>query len=47
MIGYSLTIIPRSWSFGRWDKDNKTLWALGPFRFTVHNKITGGYGDGE
>lgn len=44
MTGYSITFIPRSWGFGRWDIRNKTLWALGPFRFGVHRQLTGSYG---
>jgi hypothetical protein len=44
MTGYSITIIPYSWAFGRWDIRKKTLWAFGPFRFGIHRGITGVYG---
>lgn len=41
MIGYSITFIPRSWNFGRLDKDHKILWAFGPIRFVYHKNIQG------
>ncbi len=44
MTGYSITIIPKSWAVGRWDKGQKTIWAFGPFRFVLHSKIVGGFG---
>lgn len=44
MNGYSITLVPQSWSFGRWDIRKKTLWALGPFRFVLHRGLTGEYG---
>ena len=43
MIGFSLTLIPRSWAFGPWKKGQKTLYALGPLRFVIHHKIVGSY----
>lgn len=34
--GYSLTLIPKSWKCGRWYRPHKTIFSLGPLRFTVH-----------
>lgn len=39
MTGYSITLIPFSWAFGKWTIRNKTLWALGPLRFSIHRKL--------
>lgn len=39
MTGYSLMLVPMSWAFGRWDVRRKTLWALGPFRFSIHRGL--------
>lgn len=44
MNGYSITFVPKSWAFGRWDKRSKTLWALGPIRFVLHRNLQGAYG---
>lgn len=45
MTGFSITFIPFSWAFGRWDIRRKTLWALGPIRFGIHRNLYGAYGD--
>lgn len=37
--GYSLVFIPLSWAFGVWRKSHKTIYALGPFRFAIHNML--------
>jgi hypothetical protein len=39
MQGYSIVFVPLSWAKGRWDIRDKTLWALGPFRFAVHRNL--------
>jgi hypothetical protein len=39
MTGYSLTLIPKSWAIGKVNIRNKTVWALGPFRFSIHRKL--------
>lgn len=40
MTGYSLSLVPMSWVYGRWDIENKkTLWGLGPFRFIIHYNL--------
>lgn len=44
MNGYSITLVPKSWAFGRWDIRRKTLWAFGPFRFVFHRDLTKTYG---
>ena len=37
MTGYSLSLFPVSWRFGVVrTKPTKTVWALGPFRFSIH-----------
>jgi hypothetical protein len=40
MIGYSLAIFPTSWDFGKFYIRKKTMWAFGPFRFSIH-RVTG------
>ena len=39
MNGYSITIVPRSWLWRRWDIRSKTLWCAGPFRFGLHRNL--------
>lgn len=39
--GFSLTVIPFSWAIGRWDIRNKTVWAFGPLRFSIHRGLGG------
>ncbi len=45
MKAYSLTLVPMSWGFGRWNVRKKTLWALGPLRFVLHRGLNGKYGE--
>lgn len=40
MIGYSIAIFPTSWDFGKFQIRKKTMWAFGPFRFSIH-RVTG------
>lgn len=37
--GYGLTFIPFSWALGVWRKPHKTIYALGPLRFTSHRDL--------
>ena len=39
MTGYSVAIIPLSWTFGRKNIRQKTVYALGPFRFSIHRGL--------
>lgn len=39
MRGYSLTLIPASWAVGRWAIRGKTIFACGPFRFSIHRGL--------
>ena len=38
-IGASLSIFPTSWEIGKVTIRNKTVWALGPFRFSIHRVV--------
>jgi len=38
-IGFSLSLMPFSWAKGRQDIRNKSVWALGPFRFSLHREL--------
>lgn len=39
MSGYSITLIPLSFAIGKVTIRNKTVWAFGPFRFSIHRNL--------
>lgn len=38
-IGLSLSVFPTSWEIGKATIRNKAVWALGPFRFSIHRVV--------
>ncbi len=42
--GYSLSIFPTSWQFGKVKIRDKTVFAIGPFRYSIH-KVNGSLKD--
>jgi hypothetical protein len=41
--GYSISLMPFSWAIGRRDVRKKTLFALGPLRFSIHRDLEVGF----
>lgn len=40
-IGFSITLIPTSWAVGTWTIREKTIFAFGPLRFSIHRNLLG------
>lgn len=39
MTAFSITFVPASWAIGFWCIRQKTLYAFGPFRFSIHRGL--------